>query len=120
MIQSHRGRNQRCEAKVNRERNGPVAHQPDPARDKRENRFVGLSNLIRPVIWASGGWVARSKFGEGDGDTFIKDEDDNPAKKDGELATAVDCTDEGATFTKGNGSNGEGLEQEGEQGPVAL
>lgn len=39
MVHRDGGRDQRCEAKVDGKRDGPVADQPDPTVDERQHRL---------------------------------------------------------------------------------
>lgn len=80
MIQRHRRSDQGGEAKVDRQRDGPVADEPRPARDERQDCSVfGAGELKRPVIRARGRGIARGEFAEGEGYAFVYDENDDPA-----------------------------------------
>lgn len=65
MVHGDGGRDQRCEAKVDGERDGPVADQPDPTVDERQHRLGAFRDLKRPIVRACRGRPARCELGQG-------------------------------------------------------
>lgn len=82
LVERHRGRDQGGETKIDGQGDGPVPDQPGPAGDKGEDGPVsGVGELEGPVVRSGRGRVPGGKLAEREGDTFIYDQDDNPAQK---------------------------------------
>lgn len=68
----YRAEDEEREREVDGERNGPVADEPQPARDPRgDGGVLGRAEEVGPVVDAAGGWEDGADLCEGGADTSV-------------------------------------------------
>lgn len=121
LVKHVNGRNDELRAaEINRQGNGPVADQRQPAVDEAHNgRPARGRQHGAPVVDAAGGRVDGADLGERGGDAERDDGDQHPAVEGGDGLAVDERVGHGGGEAVGDGHDGKGQAEDGQHGEIA-